>query len=157
MSEALGNRIKERRTELGLTQAELADLCLVSRKTINTVENGVFVPSTLLACGNGTCDPTESCQSCAADCCCLSPEFRPWGCCIGGEFPPIGPVPCGEITLDDPDSDPATSVALCQGSGGTFVAGRCPDSCGDPGGCCSFGTCTSEGVFGATAATDSCR
>lgn len=49
MSEALGNRIKERRTELGLTQAELADLCLVSRKTINTVENGVFVPSTVLA------------------------------------------------------------------------------------------------------------
>ena len=49
MSEALGNRIKERRTELGLTQAELADLCLVSRKTINTVENGVFVPSTILA------------------------------------------------------------------------------------------------------------
>ena len=49
MSEALGNRIKERRTELGLTQAELADLCMVSRKTINTVENGVFVPSTVLA------------------------------------------------------------------------------------------------------------
>ena len=49
MSEALGNRIKERRTELGLTQAELAELCLVSRKTINTVENGVFIPSTVLA------------------------------------------------------------------------------------------------------------
>ena len=49
MSEALGNRIKERRIALGLTQAELADLCMVSRKTINTVENGVFVPSTLLA------------------------------------------------------------------------------------------------------------
>jgi putative transcriptional regulator len=49
MNERLGNRLKERRTELGLTQGELADLCLVSRKTINTVENGVFVPSTLLA------------------------------------------------------------------------------------------------------------
>jgi putative transcriptional regulator len=49
MSERLGNRLKERRTELGLTQGQLADLCLVSRKTINTVENGVFVPSTLLA------------------------------------------------------------------------------------------------------------
>lgn len=49
MSEGLRNRIKERRTELGLTQAELADQCLVTRKTINTVENGVFVPSTLLA------------------------------------------------------------------------------------------------------------
>ena len=49
MSERLGNSLKERRTELGLTQGQLADLCLVSRKTINTVENGVFVPSTLLA------------------------------------------------------------------------------------------------------------
>lgn len=49
MSELLRNRLKQRRTELGLTQAELADLCLVTRKTINTVENGVFVPSTVLA------------------------------------------------------------------------------------------------------------
>ena len=49
MSERLGNSLKERRTELGLTQSELAELCLVSRKTINTVENGIFVPSTLLA------------------------------------------------------------------------------------------------------------
>ena len=49
MNERLGNRLKERRAELGLTQGELADLCTVSRKTINTVENGVFVPSTLLA------------------------------------------------------------------------------------------------------------
>ena len=49
MSERLANSLKERRTELGLTQGQLADLCLVSRKTINTVENGVFIPSTLLA------------------------------------------------------------------------------------------------------------
>jgi putative transcriptional regulator len=45
----LRNRLKERRTELGLTQAELAARVSVSRKTINTVENGVFVPSTILA------------------------------------------------------------------------------------------------------------
>jgi putative transcriptional regulator len=49
MSEALGNRLKARRAELGLTQAELAERCGVTRKTVNTVENGVFVPSTLLA------------------------------------------------------------------------------------------------------------
>jgi putative transcriptional regulator len=49
MAEALANRLKERRTELGLTQADLAERCGVSRKTVNTVENGVFVPSTLLA------------------------------------------------------------------------------------------------------------
>jgi putative transcriptional regulator len=45
----LGNRLKEARAEAGLTQAELALRIGVSRKTINTVENGVFTPSTLLA------------------------------------------------------------------------------------------------------------
>ena len=49
MPETLGNRIKERRAELGLTQADLAEACQVSRKTVNTVENGIFVPSALLA------------------------------------------------------------------------------------------------------------
>lgn len=43
------SNLKEVRTKAGLTQAELAELVEVSRKTINTVENGVFVPSTLLA------------------------------------------------------------------------------------------------------------
>jgi putative transcriptional regulator len=37
------------RSTAGLTQAELAERVGVSRKTINTVENGVFIPSTLLA------------------------------------------------------------------------------------------------------------
>ena len=46
---ALNIRLKLVRTELGLTQAELAVRGGVSRKTINTVENGVFVPSTTLA------------------------------------------------------------------------------------------------------------
>jgi putative transcriptional regulator len=41
--------LKEARTRAGLTQAELAEQVEVSRKTINTVENGVFIPSTLLA------------------------------------------------------------------------------------------------------------
>lgn len=45
------SRLKEARTAAGLTQAELADLAGVSRKTINTVENGIFVPSTVLALG----------------------------------------------------------------------------------------------------------
>lgn len=49
MAERLANSLKEERARLGLTQAELAALVGVSRKTINTVENGVFVPSTLLA------------------------------------------------------------------------------------------------------------
>jgi putative transcriptional regulator len=49
MSESLSNRLKEKRGELGLTQAELAEQVGVTRKTVNTVENGVFVPSALLA------------------------------------------------------------------------------------------------------------
>ena len=49
MPERLANRIKERRAELGLTQAELAERVGVTRKTVNTVENLVFTPSALLA------------------------------------------------------------------------------------------------------------
>ena len=49
MPERLVNQLKERRAELGLTQAELAERVGVTRKTVNTVENGVFVPSTILA------------------------------------------------------------------------------------------------------------
>lgn len=50
MSEdALFNRLKELRAARGLTQAELAGAVGVSRKTINTVENRVFIPSTVLA------------------------------------------------------------------------------------------------------------
>ncbi|MCA8902674.1 MAG: helix-turn-helix transcriptional regulator [Hyphomonas sp.] len=49
MAAGLGVRLKDIRTQAGLTQAELAERVGVSRKTINTVENGVFVPSTILA------------------------------------------------------------------------------------------------------------
>ena len=49
MAEQLHNRLKEFRTERSLTQAELAELVGVTRKTVNTVENGVFSPSALLA------------------------------------------------------------------------------------------------------------
>ena len=49
MSETLLNTLKDERERLGLTQAALAERVGVSRKTINTVENGVFVPSTILA------------------------------------------------------------------------------------------------------------
>jgi putative transcriptional regulator len=47
--ERLRNRLREERARRNLTQADLAALVDVSRKTINTVENGVFVPSTELA------------------------------------------------------------------------------------------------------------
>ena len=36
MGERLANRLKERRGELGLTQAELAERVGVTRKTVNT-------------------------------------------------------------------------------------------------------------------------
>lgn len=45
----LSNTLKAARLKLGWTQAELAQRVGVSRKSINTVENGVFVPSTVLA------------------------------------------------------------------------------------------------------------
>lgn len=45
----LANRLKAARAERDLTQAELALRAGVSRKTINTIENGVFTPSTTLA------------------------------------------------------------------------------------------------------------
>lgn len=45
----LQNRLKTVRTAHGLTQAALAEQVGVSRKTVNTVENGIFVPSVLLA------------------------------------------------------------------------------------------------------------
>ena len=48
-AEKLPNRLTETRGELGLTPAELAEAVGVTRKTVNTVENGVFVPSALLA------------------------------------------------------------------------------------------------------------
>ncbi len=41
--------LRAHRTKAGLTQAELAAKVGVSRKTINTIENAVFTPSTLLA------------------------------------------------------------------------------------------------------------
>ena len=46
---ALISRLKIVRAEASLTQAQLAERVGVTRKTINTVENGVFIPSTVLA------------------------------------------------------------------------------------------------------------
>ena len=45
----LTNRLRDAREARGWTQAELAAAIGVSRKTINTVENGVFIPSTVVA------------------------------------------------------------------------------------------------------------
>jgi putative transcriptional regulator len=49
LTDGLENRVREVREAKGLTQAQLAELIGVSRKTVNTVENGVFVPSTVIA------------------------------------------------------------------------------------------------------------
>jgi len=43
------NRLEERRRAAGLTQQELSVVAEVSRKSINAIENGVYVPSTVLA------------------------------------------------------------------------------------------------------------
>ena len=47
--EVLHNTLRVERARRGLTQEQLAELVGVTRKTINTVENGRFIPSTLLA------------------------------------------------------------------------------------------------------------
>ena len=49
MTERLITALKDVREAHGLTQAQLAEAIGVSRKTINTVENGVYVPSTVIA------------------------------------------------------------------------------------------------------------
>lgn len=49
LPEKLANTLRQARENRGWTQAQLAEAIGVSRKTINTVENGVFVPSTIIA------------------------------------------------------------------------------------------------------------
>lgn len=43
------NNLENKRREVGLTQAELSKFAGVSRKSINAIENGMYVPSTVLA------------------------------------------------------------------------------------------------------------
>ena len=43
------NNLRVQRAIKNLTQAELAELISVSRQTINTIESGKYVPSTVLA------------------------------------------------------------------------------------------------------------
>ena len=47
--EKLLNNLEAARKTAGLTQQELSELAEVSRKSINAIENGVCVPSTVLA------------------------------------------------------------------------------------------------------------
>ena len=43
------NNLEELRKAADLTQQELSESAEVSRKSINAIENGVYVPSTVLA------------------------------------------------------------------------------------------------------------
>lgn len=45
----LFNNLEELRKKSGLTQQELSESAEVSRKSINAIENGVYVPSTVIA------------------------------------------------------------------------------------------------------------
>ena len=45
----LKNKLEELRRSAGLTQQELSESAGVSRKSINAIENGIYIPSTLLA------------------------------------------------------------------------------------------------------------
>ena len=43
------NNLQELRKSAGLTQQELSVAAEVSRKSINAIENGIYIPSTVLA------------------------------------------------------------------------------------------------------------
>ena len=43
------NNLEELRKSTGLTQQQLSESAEVSRKSINAIENGIYVPSTVLA------------------------------------------------------------------------------------------------------------
>jgi len=43
------NNLEELRKRAGLTQEELSTKAEVSRKSINAIENGIYVPSTVLS------------------------------------------------------------------------------------------------------------
>ena len=43
------NNLEELRKSAGFTQQELSDQADVSRKSINAIENGIYVPSTVLS------------------------------------------------------------------------------------------------------------
>jgi|TARA_X000000368_G_C23044910_1_gene718713 putative transcriptional regulator len=45
----LQNNLEELRKSAGLTQQELSVSAEVSRKSINAIENGIYIPSTVLA------------------------------------------------------------------------------------------------------------
>ena len=47
--EKLLNNLEVARKSAGLTQRQLSELAEVSRKSINAIENGVYVPSAVLA------------------------------------------------------------------------------------------------------------
>ena len=49
LTDELRNRVRELREQHGWTQLHLAERMGVSRKTVNTIENGVFAPSAVVA------------------------------------------------------------------------------------------------------------
>jgi len=47
--EKLLNNLQQHRKAAHLTQQELSEAAEVSRKSINAIENGIYIPSTVLA------------------------------------------------------------------------------------------------------------
>ena len=45
----LNNQLEERRRASGLTQSVLAEKVGVSRKSINSIENGIYIPTAVVA------------------------------------------------------------------------------------------------------------
>jgi putative transcriptional regulator len=61
VQERVGNKVRELRTSLGLTQAQLAELVGVARVSIVAIENGRFLPTieTALRIGKALGIPVE--------------------------------------------------------------------------------------------------
>lgn len=49
VDQKLNNQLRVARARTGVTQADLAEAIGVTRKTVNSIENGRYVPSTRLA------------------------------------------------------------------------------------------------------------
>lgn len=44
LGEHWGERVAQRRNDLGLSQAQLADLCGITQQTVSKIEKGVMIP-----------------------------------------------------------------------------------------------------------------
>jgi hypothetical protein len=105
---------------------------------------------TTSGCGNGSCDPGETCSSCPSDCACATCGD---GNCDPGETCSSCPGDCGPCaTCGDGNCDPGETCTSCPGDCGPCSG--CGDSKCDPGETCS--TCPGDCGACATCGDTTC-